>query len=250
MSEQGIVLLTLAGAFGFGAIAILAISQFARTSGLTNELWGLYRSEFIIVGALLVPAALGSGAFSLAALAFLARACLELVRLLQRQTPRIAQPAALAFAAILVTVLTGATVALRFETTGFLWIAYVYATVEIGDAMALLTGKLFGRTRILPRLSPRKTFEGFLGGFAFGGAAGYALAVYLLDLPSGVAAALTVFVLAAGLAGDLLASAFKRSYGVKDFPPVLARHGGFLDIYDSLLTAAPAAYLFRVLLAA
>ena len=70
MSEQGIVLLTLAGAFGFGAIAILAISQFARTSGLTNELWGLYRSEFIIVGALLVPAALGSGAFSLAALAF------------------------------------------------------------------------------------------------------------------------------------------------------------------------------------
>jgi phosphatidate cytidylyltransferase len=59
--------------------------------------------------------------------------------------------------------------------------------------------------------------------------------------------AFALLVLGAGLAGDLGTSALKRARGVKDFPPVLKRHGGVLDIYDAFLAAMPIAWLFKML---
>jgi phosphatidate cytidylyltransferase len=239
MSADTIVLVTLALGFGIGAAAIFAAGLNARLKPQTRDLWGFYRSEFIIVAGLLVPAILGRGIFALALGLFLLRAGFELFRLMRA-------PARAAVLLLIVALMVALIDGLRASLDGFLWIFVVFATVEIGDAFALLMGKLFGRSHPFPKLSPRKTTEGLLGGLLLGGIASYALCILLLRLPPDAAAALAVLLLAAGLAGDLLTSALKRARGAKDFPPVLARHGGILDIYDSFLFAAPAAFAFRL----
>ncbi len=233
-----IVLLTLAIAFGSGAALILAASLSARTRPVAMELWGFYRSEFLIVAALLLPAVAGRGFFALTLAAFLLRAGLELFRVMKK-------PGRAALLFLGLAFMVAAIDALRAGADGFLWIFAVFVTVEITDAFALVCGKLFGRRRIFPRLSPKKTAEGLVGGIVLGSIASYLLGVHLLGLPSFEAAMLAGLLLAAGLAGDLLTSALKRARGVKDFPAVLARHGGILDIYDSFLFAGPAAFAFR-----
>ena len=239
MSREGIVLLTLALGFGTGAVLILLASLSGRMRSKTGELWALYLSEFVIVSAILVPAWLGRGVFALALAAFLLRAGLELFRVMKK-------PGRAALLFLGLAVMVAMIDALRAGGDGFLWIFAVFVTVEMADAFALLCGKLFGRTKVFPKLSPRKTVEGLVGGLAVGGAVSYLLGVHLLALPRFEAGLLAGLLLVAGLAGDLLTSALKRARGVKDFPAVLARHGGVLDIYDSILFAAPAAFAFRL----
>ncbi len=129
---------------------------------------------------------------------------------------------------------------------GFAWIAFAYVVVEVNDTGAYLLGKAFGRRRILPRLSPGKTEAGLFGGIACALLAGPAMGGLVLELSWGVAAGATLAALFGGLAGDLATSWIKRRYGAKDFPPVHSSHGGALDIYDSLLFAAPVLYLFHL----
>lgn len=125
------------------------------------------------------------------------------------------------------------------------WLLFVFIVVETNDSFALLIGKLFGRHGILPKLSPGKTAEGAVGGLVCGGAVGMALAMIGFDLPAGRALGGVAVVLAAGILGDVLTSALKRSVGRKDFAPVHVLHGGALDIYDSVVVAAPFFYAYH-----
>jgi phosphatidate cytidylyltransferase len=289
----GSVLVALVIAFAAGAALILAATLSPRSRTAAAELWPLYGSEFVIVGALLIPAALGGLVFAAALVAFALRGEFEMFRLADLPAFGVPQtvvamagvamiaaaaagePRALGIAtgagavlALLSAVATrrglaglrmalaaeasivfpmvcaAAIVALGARAEGFLWLVTAYGTVEINDGFALLVGKLFGRTPALPRLSPRKTVEGLVGGFAAGIAAGLLLAHYLLGLSPGASAGPVAVILAAGFAGDLATSALKRRLGKKDFSAVLARHGGVLDIYDSMLFAAPALLLY------
>jgi len=130
---------------------------------------------------------------------------------------------------------------------GLAWLLFVYIVVETNDAFALLFGKLFGRRKILPKLSPGKTVEGTIGGLVSGFAVGLTLAIAVFDLSAYEAAGCVGVVLAAGIAGDLFTSALKRSVGRKDFAPVMILHGGALDIYDSVVVAAPFFYAYHSL---
>jgi len=121
----------------------------------------------------------------------------------------------------------------------FAWLAMIYIVVEVNDSFAYLCGRAFGRRRLLPRLSPSKTVLGLLAGLAAALAVGLALNAYVFALPWPAALAAVVVIVAGGLAGDFATSALKRRAGRKDFAPVLQAHGGVLDIYDSLLFAAP-----------
>ncbi|MCX7350442.1 MAG: phosphatidate cytidylyltransferase, partial [Alphaproteobacteria bacterium] len=110
--------------------------------------------------------------------------------------------------------------------------------VEVFDSFSLLGGKLYGRTPLVPRLSPRKTWEGLATG-------GGALAIALLSLVAWLGLPLLPMLLAglvvvvAAIAGDFLGSLAKRRAGVKDYPAVMAVQGGLLDIIDSWLVAGP-----------
>ncbi len=125
-------------------------------------------------------------------------------------------------------------------------VVFVYLVVATFDGFSQVVGNLFGRHALAPRTSPGKTLEGALGGLLFSAA----MAVILrplagLDLAQRLAAC--VWLVAAGLSGDLLASLVKRANGIKDYGRILPGHGGVLDRFDSLLLAGPA-YLLLFLL--
>jgi phosphatidate cytidylyltransferase len=110
--------------------------------------------------------------------------------------------------------------------------------VEIFDSFSLLGGKLFGRTPLVPRLSPRKTREGLAAGISAMLLAALALALWL-DLPLMHMLVASGLVVSAAIAGDLLGSLAKRHAGVKDYPAVMTVQGGLLDIADSWIVAGP-----------
>ena len=112
------------------------------------------------------------------------------------------------------------------------------AIVELSDVMQYVWGKLCGRRKIAPTVSPGKTWEGFLGGGATTVAIGSALwwATPFSPLQAAGMAALVVLM---GFAGGLVMSAIKRDRGVKDWGGAIAGHGGFMDRFDSLSFAAP-----------
>lgn len=110
--------------------------------------------------------------------------------------------------------------------------------VEMFDSFSLLGGKLYGRTPLVPRLSPRKTWEGLITGVAAVLVAVLALVAWL-DLPLLPMLVAAFIVVLAAIAGDLLGSRPKRQAGVKDYPPVMTIQGGLLDIADAWLVAGP-----------
>ena len=118
-------------------------------------------------------------------------------------------------------------------------------TVMCADSAALFAGSAVGRHKMAPRISPAKTWEGFVGGLV-GGIAG-ALVIRQLGLrwmPLLHAVLLAVATAAAGTAGDLVESLVKRWAGVKDSGRLFPGHGGMLDRLDSLLFGAPVLYYY------
>lgn len=127
---------------------------------------------------------------------------------------------------------------------GFVSIFFMYAIVETHDSFALLFGQLFGRHKIFPQLSPKKTYEGSFFGIFFALLISILLSVLVTGWPllQSIGAALLIVLLT--LFGDLAASKLKRDVGVKDFGNVLPKQGGILDIYDSLIFVSPLFYLY------
>jgi phosphatidate cytidylyltransferase len=133
-------------------------------------------------------------------------------------------------------------VRLRDLPEGFLLVAMLYVTIETCDAFALLCGKVAGSTQAFPVLSPGKTVAGIVGGLVIGGAAGLVVGLVATSLGPARVVLATVVALGATLLGDLVASKLKRNLGLKDFGAVVASHGGVLDIYDTVVFAAPLFY--------
>lgn len=110
--------------------------------------------------------------------------------------------------------------------------------VEMFDSFSLLGGKLYGRTLLVPRLSPRKTWEGLATGVAATLATLLALIAWL-GLPLLPMLLAGAIVIVSAIAGDLLGSRAKRQAGVKDYPAVMTVQGGLLDIADAWIVAGP-----------
>ncbi|MFN3594516.1 MAG: phosphatidate cytidylyltransferase [Thiobacillaceae bacterium] len=122
----------------------------------------------------------------------------------------------------------------------------VVGIVVVADSAAYFAGRRFGRHKLAPRISPGKTWEGFLG--AWLGVGLYALLLDLLQAGpgGGLFQTLVVFwgLFVLSVAGDLFESWMKREAGVKDSGRLLPGHGGVLDRIDSLLAVLPAAVLY------
>jgi len=118
-------------------------------------------------------------------------------------------------------------------------VLYLVLLTEGNDVAQYLWGKSLGRIRIVPSVSPNKTWAGFLGGVATTTALGVAIAGRLTALPPREAAIGALIVAVSGFAGDVVVSALKRDLGVKDSGALLPGHGGVLDRIDSLTYTAP-----------
>jgi phosphatidate cytidylyltransferase len=132
---------------------------------------------------------------------------------------------------------------LRELEGGSAWIMVLLVIIWAGDSAAYYGGSRFGRRKLVPLISPKKTWEGAAAGLIGSLVAGTMTAMLLLDdLPLGRVAAFTIAVGASGQVGDIIQSLWKRGKGVKDSGRIIPGHGGFLDRIDSLLLGAPVGY--------
>jgi phosphatidate cytidylyltransferase len=110
--------------------------------------------------------------------------------------------------------------------------------------MAYVCGMLFGKRKLLERISPKKTWEGAVGGLLFAMLAAYIVSIFYKELSLTHWLTLAAIISIFGTLGDLSESMLKRSIGVKDSGNILPGHGGLLDRFDALFLAIPAVYLY------
>ena len=211
------------------AVGVLAV--------LTANWWGTLTAETPAPWA--IPLAAAATAFLLAGTA-------EVVRYTgDRQAA--GRMVVTAFALVYLGLLPAFLVRLRWLPEVGLWA--VLATIfvpKVGDIGAYFSGRAVGRHKMAPTLSPKKTWEGFAGGLvaAAGTAVGIGCAAPLFPHGPLEAIAFGVVVGTAGVLGDLFESLLKRDARVKDAAATLPGFGGVLDVIDSVLFAAPVAYLW------
>jgi phosphatidate cytidylyltransferase len=138
-------------------------------------------------------------------------------------------------------------VMLHRTTYGWQWLLVIMLIVMTNDSAAYYTGCAFGKHRLYPLVSPKKSIEGALGG-VIGSICGTMLARYTffpqLSLTDALLTAVLIGIL--GQTGDLFESLLKRSFGVKDSGNSIPGHGGVLDRLDSIIFAAPAMYYYVI----
>jgi phosphatidate cytidylyltransferase len=122
------------------------------------------------------------------------------------------------------------------------WLFYLFTLTALNDIGQFVAGKLFGRNKIAPTISPNKTWQGLIGGLVVSQFASQALGNYLVLSTPAVLAAYSVLLSLGGFAGDLMFSAAKRYLLIKDFSQLIPGHGGILDRIDSLVVTAPLFY--------
>jgi phosphatidate cytidylyltransferase len=128
------------------------------------------------------------------------------------------------------------------------WVLLMFITViKCSDIGAYTLGKLFGKHKFAPRISPGKTWEGMVGAVLFASAASLAFSFTCVDIAWPMALLFGVFFAFAGQCGDLAESMLKRDAEQKDSSDKVPGFGGVLDVIDSPLATAPVAYLFFTL---
>ena len=132
---------------------------------------------------------------------------------------------------------------------GMHWTLLLLIVICTGDTAALVFGKTIGKTPFAPILSPKKTYEGAIGGLFSGIVAAIAAQQFLFrDLPFGHVVAVSILIGIFGQLGDLAESMLKRAANIKDSSHLIPGHGGALDRVDSLLFAIPVLYIYLSLL--
>ena len=156
-------------------------------------------------------------------------------------------------AGILIPFLLAALVRIRIMENGVFFIAAPFVMAFLPDTGAYLIGCAFGKHKLCPNISPKKTVEGLFGGFLGGivGMVAYGLELqYFFGFTVNYLFAVIYGVLGAGFAtfGDLMFSVIKRQTGIKDYGKLLPGHGGILDRFDSVTIVAPLAEVLLLIL--
>lgn len=123
------------------------------------------------------------------------------------------------------------------------WFFYLCVVTALNDIGQFVSGKIFGRQTIAPRISPHKTWQGLIGGVAVSMCVSASLGRYLELAGIGQLLLMGALLSLGGFAGDLIFSAAKRYLHIKDFSGLIPGHGGILDRVDSLVLTAPLLYL-------
>ncbi|UCE67234.1 MAG: CDP-archaeol synthase [Candidatus Zixiibacteriota bacterium] len=120
--------------------------------------------------------------------------------------------------------------------------AFIVLLISVTDSYSQLFGRLLGKRKLCPRLSPAKTIEGLIGGVVSALIISCLLKFLLPDITIFRILMLGLVIAISAIAGDLIFSFIKRKIGIKDFSGILPGHGGILDRFDSLIAAAPVSY--------
>ena len=123
------------------------------------------------------------------------------------------------------------------------WVLAFVTTVALIDSAGYLFGRIFGRNKLAPGVSPKKTWEGLAASIAFGTVSAVSFTVFVLGGQWWVGIIFAATLILAAVFGDLAESLIKRDLGIKDMSTLLPGHGGMMDRLDSLLPASLMTYL-------
>lgn len=135
---------------------------------------------------------------------------------------------------------------LRRPEDGQYWVLTFVTTVALIDSAGYLFGRVFGKHKLAPGVSPKKTWEGLLASIVIGASSAILFTIFLLGGPWWVGLIMAAGIILAAVFGDLAESLIKRDLGIKDMSKLLPGHGGMMDRLDSLLPAALMTYLVSV----
>ncbi len=120
----------------------------------------------------------------------------------------------------------------------------VFILIWTSDIFAYLVGSMFGKHRLFERISPKKSWEGSIGGLVFALIAAYILSIFVDQLTLLEWMILAIIMVVSGTIGDLVESLLKRNAGVKDSGTIFPGHGGVLDRFDAVMFAIPMVFVF------
>ncbi len=127
---------------------------------------------------------------------------------------------------------------------GIAFVFLLFILVEINDASGYIFGKLFGKRKLVPKISPNKTNAGFIGGILSVIGLSFVLKFLAPDFSVFHRILFAVIISVGGTCGDLVMSIIKRDLKIKDFGRILPGHGGLLDRFDSIIFVAPLFFHF------
>ncbi|MHA6667607.1 phosphatidate cytidylyltransferase [Homoserinimonas sp. A447] len=235
--------------------ALIAFTAFELASALRFAGHNVPRIPVVIAALATVPAAfyLGVDGQWLSALSGIALITLWRIAEQARPSHRVngktllADVAAGAFVYTYVPFLASFAVLLTAQEGGEWWTLAFLLTIISIDTGAYASGLLLGKHKMAPRISPKKTWEGFAGSVVVAIIAGVLLALFMIDQPWWVGLIFGITMVFTGTLGDLTESLIKRDLGIKDISTWLPGHGGFLDRLDSILPSAAGAYVLFIL---
>ena len=228
-------------------LSLLAVFEVLRVLRLHRR-WAVCLPSYVIAAALPVTAYFMQGRpvpylLALSSVFFLFLLYLFLLAVFERGSLKLSD-AAQVFVFVIYIVASFACISLmRYMDHGVYYFALVFIAAWVCDACAYIVGSLFGKHKLIPAISPKKTVEGSVGGIFFATAAfvvyGLLLDVFTEVDPNYAVLAVSGVVLSVvSQLGDLVASLFKREHGVKDYGRVLPGHGGIMDRFDSVIAVS------------
>ncbi|WP_338037222.1 phosphatidate cytidylyltransferase [Microbacterium caowuchunii] len=238
-----------------GAVALLGVFEFVRALQGAGRRVDLIPQ--LIAGLLLVLSAVFLDPWLHWVSLFAAVALVIVCRLIGQMTARdgrvyasvLDDVLASGFIPVYVPFLASLALILLRQENGEWWVLSFLIVAIAADTGAYVTGLTLGKHPMAPRISPKKTWEGFAGAAVASVIAGILLAWLLLDLPWWTGIIFGLVVLGTATAGDLGESMVKRDLGIKDMSSWLPGHGGVLDRLDSILPSAVAGLALYFLLA-
>ncbi len=238
MEMIGIIYIVILAYFVLGAIGFYFINR-RKEKEVARKSWTKYIVYFLIINILFFSIVLHPVAFRVISLIIAVVGAAELVSLYRNQ--RFGQPSFFALSVLIYAVLSFGF--WKFSEIQMELILFTFIVLSIFDAFSQISGQLWGKAKIVPRISRNKTIGGTLGGGAIAMVSGY----LLRSLNHGKVEetlVLTAGIIVFAFLGDLAASFYKRKFNVKDYSNLLPGHGGFLDRFDSLIAGGAWVALF------
>ena len=234
-----------------------AIGAWELSSALREKNWYVPRVPAVVGSVLIMPATYFGGPSIqwLASIAIVAALILwRTVHLLferrkanfQTLQRTIRDFGAAAFLVIYLPLTLSFSMLLLRRDDGHWWVLAFVTTVALIDSAGYLFGRIFGRNKLAPGVSPKKTWEGLAASIAFGTVSAVSFTVFLFGGPWWVGIIFAAALILAAVFGDLAESLIKRDLGIKDMSTLLPGHGGMMDRLDSLLPASLMTYLVMV----
>ena len=213
----------IARAFAAAGTHISTRSLIVATGGLTYAVWSAGVEGLAIATAIALPVLLIS-------------------RLRKGPQDFVKGATATTLALIYLPFLAGFLILLARSDDGLARVMTFVVLVGCNDTFGYLVGVLFGKHPLVPKISPKKSWEGLVGSIIFTSIGGALSFYYILDLQWWIGALVALMIVFTATSGDLIESAMKRDLSLKDMGSLLPGHGGMLDRLDSVLLSAPALY--------